>query len=248
MRIYTLLFVALMPMSIYAEDTNVETFWKWFKQNQDEVFQFEKDTKAVFDRLGAAMERVHEDLTFEFSPVRTDGTREFVISAGGIKAAFPSVDALHAAAPDLPKWTILKYRQRRSPINDLEFAGRKVRSGDVHYAIFKDDDQKKVGIIVFLDGYSEKEKRVWAQIGYLFLDEALGEYDVEMHVGAIEFSDRDSKYFEHASPLGELPAHFDKRLGRKGKKADGGADRAETGEKLKPSKIKNSTKESKARR
>ena len=69
MRIYTLLFVALMPMSIYAEDTKVETFWKWFKQNQDEVFKFEKDTKAVFDRLGAAMERVHEGLPVRSLPL-----------------------------------------------------------------------------------------------------------------------------------------------------------------------------------
>ncbi len=71
---------------------------------------------------------------------------EFVISAGGIKAAFPSVEALHAAAPKLPKWTILKFRQRRFPINDIEFANKKVKSSDVHYTIFKDDDPKKVGI------------------------------------------------------------------------------------------------------
>jgi hypothetical protein len=217
MKLAALIFVAaLLPMTLFAKDTKEQAFWKWFERNQDDLFHFERDREAIFDRLSDALSKVHSDLTFEFSPVREDGTREFVISAGGIKAAFPSVETLYAAAPKLPKWTILKYRQRRFPINDIEFAGRKVKSADVHYAIFKDEDPKKVGIMIFLDGYTEKEKRaVWGQIGYLFLDEALGEYDVETHVGAIVFFNRESKYFEHTRPLSELPAQFDEKLGRK---------------------------------
>lgn len=224
-----ILVAALLPMTLFAKDTKEQVFWKWFESNQDDLFHFERDREAIFDRLSGALNKVHRDLTFEFSPVRKDGTREFAISAGGIKAAFPSVEALHAAAPKLPKWTILKYRQRRFPINDLEFAGRKVKSADVHYAIFKDEDPKKVGIMIFLDGYTEKEKgSVWGQIGYLFLDEALGEYDVETHVGSIVFFNRESKYFEHARPLSELPAHFDEKLGRKkSSEPDGAANRSQ---------------------
>lgn len=207
-----------------AKDTKEQAFWKWFESNQDDLFHFERDRDAVFDRLSGALNRVNRDLTFEFSPVRKDGTREFVISAAGIKAAFPSVEALYAAAPKLPKWTIVKYRPRRFPIHDLDYAGRKVKCADVYYAIFKDDDPNKVGIMIFLNGYTEKEKgTVWGQIGYLFLDEALGEYDVETHVGAIVFSNRESKYFEHARPLSELPAHFDEKLGRKKNSEPSGA-------------------------
>jgi hypothetical protein len=209
------LIAGLLPMPLFAKDTKEQAFWKWFAKNQHELYHFEKDREAIFDRLSAAMEKVHDALTFEFSPIRENGTREFVISAGGIKAAFPSVEALHATAPKLPKWTVLKYRQRRNPLNDLEFAGRRVKSSDVHYAIFKDEAPNKVGIMMFLDGYTEEVKgNVWRQIGYLSLDEALGEYDVEMHVGAIVFFDRSSKYFEHARPLAELPSHFDERLSR----------------------------------
>lgn len=110
----------------------------------------------------------------------------------------------------------------------------------MHYAIFKDEDPRKLGIMIFLDGYTEQEKRsVWAEIGYLFLDEALGEYDVETHVGAIQFFDRKSKYFKQASPLSELPAHFDEKLGRKIGEHDGAANgsqpfRSETKQEGKP--------------
>ncbi len=209
------LLTLLLAMPLFASETQEQTFWKWFTKNQEELFHFEKDREAIFDRLSQALAAVDKNLTFEFGPVGADGTREFVISAGGIKAAFPSVEALHAAAPKLPKWHFIKYRQRRSPLNDLEFAGRKVKADEVHYVLFPDDDPKKLSLMIFFDGYTEQEKeKVWGHIGYLFLDEALGEYDVETRLGVIEFSDRDSEYFKDARPLKELPAHFDRELER----------------------------------
>ena len=128
---------ALLLMSSCASDTKEQAFWKWFETNQDDLYSFEKDREAIFDRLSAAMHNVNKDLTFEFGPIGEDDSREFTISAGGIQSAFPHIEALHAAAPKLSKWTFLKYRQRRSPINDIEFADRKVKSSDVHFAIFK---------------------------------------------------------------------------------------------------------------
>lgn len=202
-------------MQLFANDSATGSFWKWFISNEKDLYDFESNQEAVFDRLTKEMHKVHEDLTFEFSPVRENGTREFVISAGGIKEAFPAVESLHDSAPKLARWNVLKYRQRRSPLNDLDFGGRRTKAKEVHYLIFKDDDPEKVGIMLFLDGYiNDEQDLTWKQIGYLFLDEALGEYDVEMHVGAIVFFDRESEYYEHASPLAELADHFDRKLGR----------------------------------
>jgi hypothetical protein len=171
----------LCPMWSNAQESKEAAFWKWFVLNQDELLHFEKDQERIFDRLSKALSQVHESLTFEFGPIQADETREFVISTAGIKAGFASVESLFSSAPKLPKWKVLKFRQRRSPLNDLEFAGHKVKSADVHYAIFKDQDPAKLGVMLFFDGYREEEKSsVWGQIGYLFLDEALGEYDVEI--------------------------------------------------------------------
>ena len=195
-----------MPETPSSE--SVLSFWKWFSSHQSELFSFERDQEKLFQQLTSQLELVHRDLTFEFGPVQ-DGKRDFVISAGGIKSAFASVEAIHTAAPKLTQWTFVKFRPRRSPIHDLEFEHHNVKASGVHFAIFKDEDPKKVGIMLFLDGYSEAAKSTWGQIGYLFLDEALGEFDVEMHVGAIMFFDRASKYFDRAKPLAELPSAFD---------------------------------------
>ena len=151
-------------------------FWSWFATNESRLFTFESDQQRVFDDLSRELKRVNGDLTFEFGPVE-DGKREFVISAGGIRSAFPAVEALYGAAPPLKRWIWVKYRPRRLPINDLEHGGKRIRADDVRYLLAKDGD--KVGIVLFFEGYSEQHKNTFGQIGYLFLDEALGEYAME---------------------------------------------------------------------
>lgn len=193
--------------SAMAQASPESDFWKWFADNEAQLFSWESAREATFDKVTAAMRKVHPDLAFEFGPL-TDGKREFVISACGIKAAFPAVEALYKSAPLLKRWKWVKFRPRRSPLNDIEIGGKSVRAKDVHYLLAR--DEPKVGIVLFFDGYNEKEKKDFRQIGYLMLDEALGEYAVEMQVGFIEFESRDSKYFPQASPLIELSAHFDK--------------------------------------
>ena len=206
----TLIVFALF--SSRANASSEDAFWKWFAKNEQRLFAFEKQQEATFADLEKQMKRVNPDHTFEFGPVR-DGKREFVISAGGIKAAFPAVEALYGNAPALPRWTWVKYRPRRLPINDLQFGGKTIKVDDVRYLLAKDGD--KVGVVLFFDGYNEKEKTTFGQIGYLFLDEALGEYSVETQVGFIEFQGRESKHFAQSHPLKELPDHFDEVFGRK---------------------------------
>jgi hypothetical protein len=47
------------------------------------------------------------------------------------------------------------------------------------------------------------------QIGYLLLDEALGEYDVETQLGLIKMMSPDSRTEGDRYPLPDLPALFD---------------------------------------
>jgi len=207
-----LLFIlmGLFTLKLFAGESKEAVFWRWFQANDSRLFACEKDSKAVFDALATAMDKVHPDLTFEFGPIRTDGRREFVISAAGIKAAFPNVEALYAAAPKIDHWIFVKFRPRRFPLHDLKFAAKEIRAQDVHYLLIRDKQPGKVGIVLFLDGYREAEKTDFGQMGYLFLDEALGEYDVEMKVGVIIFQGRDAKHFGESHPLPELPQDFDR--------------------------------------
>lgn len=186
--------------------TTESDFWRWFQSNEEDLFHFERQQEAVFDSLADAMQLVHEDLTFEFGPIEGD-QREFVISAGGIKAAFPAVEALFATAPPLARWRWTKFRPRRSTVSDIEIGELAVRTGDVRYLLVRDGD--KIGILLLFPGFRSELQTAFGQIGYLMLDEALGELTVETQVGFIEIIGKESEYFDRSSPLAGLPSHFD---------------------------------------
>ena len=182
-------------------------FWEWFVAHDDELYNFERDREGVFNRLSGALASVHPDLTFELSPVLDDGKREFIISAAGLKVAFPAVQALDAQAPSLERWIIVPFRPRRWPIMNIEMAGVAVAADKAVASI--EPDRGKVGIALYLPGYSRDQHNVFAQIGYLLLDEALGEFDVETKVGYVEFGSVTSQADLERFPLAELPARFD---------------------------------------
>ena len=187
-----------------ARGTPEQEFWRWFEKNDASLFDFEKDQKAVFDRLTTAMHRVHPSLTFEFGPKQGD-SREFVISADGIKDAFPKVISLHAAAPKLPRWTFIRFRPRREPM-DIEYSGVSARAQDIQFSI--EADGNKAGITLFIPGHTTQNHKTMVGISFLMLDQALGEFDVETKVGSIEVASPESAP-STKKPLKELPKAFD---------------------------------------
>jgi hypothetical protein len=182
-------------------------FWKWFQKNEERLFNFEVEQEPIFDDLQQQMTAVDENLTFLFGPVRDDGTREFIISAGGRAASFPAVEALHAAAPPVPRWTWGKYRPRLDLGDHMTLSGRTYLASGITYKMYEDDG--KVGLEIFMVGLTEEDRKFHQEIGFLFLDHVLGEYDVETRVGFIEFVAANDERAKDASPLSDLPTQFD---------------------------------------
>lgn len=203
--------VAALPFSSQAEgmfgSSKEKRFWSWFQKSEDRLFHFERDQEAIFDELSRQMAAVDPNLTFEFSPVLEDGRREFVISAGGIKDSFPAVEALAAKAPALPRWTWVKFRPRRGFAVAMRLDDQEISTDQVRYVMFKDGDL--IGLLLFIEGFNDTQKTAFHQIGYLFLDHFLGEFDVETRVGFIEISSNDNEYFSQSRPLADLPEQFD---------------------------------------
>jgi hypothetical protein len=179
-------------------------FWDWFKANENELFDFEVCRDKIFARLSTEMHKLHSSLTFEFGP-KNEGQREFVISADGIKEAFPKVQSLHACAPSLPRWKFVRFRPRREPV-DIKFRGVLVKAASVRVAA--EPAGKMMDLTVFVPKYTQSNKQAFAGIVFLMLDQALGEFEVETRVGKIEI-----KPISKAPPLTfslkELPELFD---------------------------------------
>jgi hypothetical protein len=186
-----------------------EKFWKWFKKNENKLLHFEDEQERIFDQLAAELQKVDPNLTFEFGPAET--RREFVISAAGIKDSFSAVVSLKKSAPALPYWSITAFRPRRTPLNIIEFRGKCVDPKDVEFTLL--DNGKLAGLYLFILGLNDAETD-YKVIGYLLLDESLGEYDVETGLGFIEMLPFENCKQGQRYPLADLPSLFDKLTSR----------------------------------
>jgi hypothetical protein len=203
--------VLLMLFTLFAscaKKSPEAEFWTWFEKNEDMLFHFERDQERTFDRLNVAMHKVHPDITFEFGPDE-NGKREFVISADGLKTAFPAVESLYAAAPSLPRWKFIKFRPRRSPM-ELQIGELRIKPEDIEVAI--EADGNKAGLTVFVHGFNNAKEKHFSQAAFIMLDQAIGEYDMEAKVGFITIKtfEETSQYQRHS--LAALPAIFDEFL------------------------------------
>lgn len=158
-------------------------FWEWFLQNDEAIWNFESAREVVFADLLKELHGVHPDLTFEIGPEQ-NGVREFVVSAGGLKSAFPAVERLVAEAPPLGRWKLIKFRPRRSEIGTIEIGDIIIDPKAVMFTI--EPDGTKFGITLFLGKLHDFDKDIHTQIGFLVLDETLGEYDVETQVATLQ--------------------------------------------------------------
>ncbi|NUN71394.1 MAG: hypothetical protein HUU02_16985 [Bacteroidetes bacterium] len=195
-----------MSFSLFQTKRPEQKFWDWFLRNQRSLFHFEKDQETVFRELAATMARVDGHLRFEFGPV-TDGKREFVISAGGIKDAFPAVLSLASAAPPLDLWTVTPFRPRRTDISSVQIGPFTVDPKDVMFTMTPNDHM--VDITLYFGATMHYDRELHGHIGFLLLDESLGEFDVEMLVGMVDFVPATVPSVHTKYPLRDLPKMFD---------------------------------------
>jgi hypothetical protein len=186
-----------------------KNFWNWFIEHEADLFDFEADRERIFDQLAAELQKVDPNLTFEFGP--KEARREFVISAGGIKSTFSAVVSLATAAPSLDRWHITAFRPRRTPPNVVEFRGKRVDPREVQFSLL--DNGQMAGVYLFIPGFREEDADL-KQLGYLLLDEMLGEYDVESRLGLIKMLSPDIHTQGRRYPLTELPKLFDQLVSR----------------------------------
>jgi hypothetical protein len=171
-------------MKLFGRESAEERFWRWFLENSSRLFNFESDQEKVFDELRKALRRVHKGLTFEFGPVQ-DGSREFIVSADGIRDRFPGVLRLVKAAPSMPEWIVVPFRPPKSLEGaTITFGEHRLGPDDIWFAA--EPDGERIGLTICIKGLTEDNQQALGGAAFILLDSALGEYAVEMQVGYID--------------------------------------------------------------
>ncbi len=181
--------------------SSIKRFWDWFSANSVNIYHFERNQEKIFLKLQSEFKKIHPDLVFEFSPILSDGSREFVISADGIKSVFPIVFEIVKNAPTINNWKIIALRQPHKEVDQVVYKGLSVNFKNVYFKY--GEDQDRVAIELNLKDYYESEE--WSTITFILLDTILGEYDSEMKLSRIEKKRLIETEIPNLLPIRELP-------------------------------------------
>lgn len=161
-------------------------FWRWFTVNAPRLHAYRKGPDPILAELAGELAGVHAGLTFELGPL-IEGCRDFIVSADGLRALFPEVRALIDAAPDVPGWSFVAFRQRRKDAVVVRVDKLKLEGGDVWFRAERDG--LRAGLFLFVRELTEENFKVVGGAVMILLDAALGEYDTETKVGFIEWAE-----------------------------------------------------------
>jgi hypothetical protein len=191
---------------LFGKDV-LRDFWHWFAKYQDRFYHLENDQEKLFSAISKKLKEIHPSLTFEFSPRHDDGTRELTISADGIKDAFPYVVQLVDRAPKIGKWKINAFRQRIAA-DDLAVqlgAEVKVGYGDIFFTHQLNDSLFDLNL--FIRDYQDTDN--FKSAIFILLDALVGEYDMEMKVGRLEFNALEGRDRSRLTPIVQLRSLVD---------------------------------------
>ena len=206
--------IALWTLQPSPQADPYREFWQWFSSHEAEYFNL--DTTAAgpererrLDELAARLHEVHPELTFELGPVE-NGRRDLILSAGGLRTAFPAVEALAREAPALPHFKVIAFRPRRSTFNGVQMGDVLLKPEEMRVRLLATGG--RIDLVVYLKGYREEEKITYSQLAFHLLDQALGERDVETRVGTLSFQALGAEPPAGSLPLTELAAAFDQAV------------------------------------
>lgn len=188
-----------------------DEFWKWFAKNEKFIYEnVENDEKQeeLFDNISSRLQKIDENLVFEFSPIHENKIREFSISADGIKESFPAVENLISKSPKLNNWQFNAFRQRVPGDGlTLDFGKFKIAYDDIYFRHSTSNNELGIELnIRNFDDSGEMQNAI-----YILLDGLLGEYDVTMNIDWIEWGKLDENNIENLNKLIKLRDIIDSR-------------------------------------
>ncbi|KAL3909770.1 MAG: hypothetical protein SGILL_007952, partial [Bacillariaceae sp.] len=202
----------------------VENFWKWF-MGREAFFSDHIADERTENTINHHLQKVNSDLfaylyyTPWYNETLGSDTHAMSISAKDLKSNLATVVALMHRAPKLGRWMFRSFEGRKEfggPDLGFEVEGVTLNLPDVRYSLIPDSRQEKIGIIVYMKGFTEESCETYHQLVTCYLESALGEYDPAMHIGTTEIvSFEDPRRLTESKPWDCLPQDFDEQLEKK---------------------------------
>ncbi len=184
-----------------------QSFWSWFQANAAWRLRLEEEPEqaAVLDEVQRRLDAVARGLTFEIGGGPEGEDRWLAISADGRPGLFRAVRELVDAAPRIPGFRIVAFRQKKDVLYDVHL-------GDIHLSpsrtwFHAERAGGRFQLTLFIEGLTPETRPGLEGAARLVLDDALGEHDAHVRIASLVVrpAPRDPEG-EGLRPLGELAA------------------------------------------
>ena len=196
--------------------TKVDKFWRWFSKNAARFKDVIDDDRCgdLLDETSKAVNALG-DFGWCYGPGKEEGRHAFTLTPEGIRDRQYLTQYWISRCPDIPDWDFYSAKPGRelSDKQVIKTAGFDFAAGEIWVSCEPDDEYKDVDISIWHPHFSEIDEDETFRITYIFLDELIGEYDVENWIGRISFN---KEKFENAIPLMELVEYLDNLRQEKG--------------------------------
>lgn len=183
----------------------VAEFWNWFSRHERRFYDTIEAGRCadLAKETGEAVDRWLGGLAWVYGPGLEKGSHSLTLSPEGILPRQFLTDYWLSQAPQFPRWIFHSSRQAS------KFSGGEIRIGPHSFtrdatwvSTFVDEQEEELDITLWHPLFSEIDEKLRGTVGFLWLDEMLGEHGTCMWIGEIKFSDN---RLREAIPIAELP-------------------------------------------
>ena len=160
---------------------NESAFWRWFRDHETALQAMHTSQEPIAEQLIAELHKIDSHLTIEVQAT-AGPRRDLIISADGVREAFPAVRRLVALAPSSQKWNIIGFRPR-SGAPTIEIGDVTLKASAVWFRVDRRLPGGPLDLTFFVAGVAPERAM---QAFYLLLDATLGEFDVETRLRKID--------------------------------------------------------------
>ena len=172
-----------------GEATDTGDFWTWWAGARGRVEAAIASggfDERLVDEIGRAVDGIQRGLAWELAPGRAAQHAFCVSPEGNPELRQAALRWLAAAPPPDPTWEYHASRQASPTLRAVQVGPWTVDFGEMRAISSWDESRRRVDVRLWHPSFPELPNEARMQVAFLFLDNLLGEDDVERWVGAID--------------------------------------------------------------
>lgn len=193
--------VALAAGGVHA--SAVDDFWYWFEYEHAVLADPERAAEGQ-EALSYWLGRIDRGLSFELDTSKR--RKRLVISADGNVQLFRRVELMVEQAPKVRGWKLVAFRQKTRRLTAVQVDPVVIDPETLFFDLYRDG--ARIGVVFYLPEFLPEHQESYRLAAMRLLCQAVGEWDVGMEIGFVDFDNQQVRDMQFSRPFAEFRRAF----------------------------------------